>query len=116
MLKIDVFSHVLPPRYLAERNKRAGARLATQYGKYFHANPGLTDLDVRFRARLRRLTDSRLLAAAIGLLALAVSLPVSTMEVVLLSSAAWIVLFVGHETWRCRRPHPDIVHLDLHVC
>jgi predicted TIM-barrel fold metal-dependent hydrolase len=41
---------VLPPRYLAERNKRAGARLATQYGKYFHANPGLTDLDVRFRA------------------------------------------------------------------
>ncbi len=38
---IDVFSHVLPPRYLAERNKRAGGRLATQYGKYFHANPGL---------------------------------------------------------------------------
>ena len=47
---IDVFSHVLPPRYLEERNKRAGKRLATQYGKYFHANPGLTDLDVRFRS------------------------------------------------------------------
>ena len=47
---IDVFSHVLPPRYLEERNKRAGKRLATQYGKYFHANPGLTSLDVRFRA------------------------------------------------------------------
>ena len=47
---IDVFSHILPPRYLAERNKRAGSRLATQYGKYFHANPGLTDLEVRFRA------------------------------------------------------------------
>ena len=30
---IDVFSHVLPPRYLAERNKRAGTRLASQYGK-----------------------------------------------------------------------------------
>jgi hypothetical protein len=27
----------------------AGKRLATQYGKYFHANPGLTSLDVRFR-------------------------------------------------------------------
>src|SRR4030095_12617394 len=47
---IDVFSHVLPPRYLEERNRRAGSRLATQYGKYFRANPGLTDLDLRFRA------------------------------------------------------------------
>jgi glutathione S-transferase len=49
-MKIDVFAHVLPPRYLEERNKRAGQRLATQYGKYFHANPGLTDLSVRFRS------------------------------------------------------------------
>ena len=49
-MKIDVFAHVLPPRYLEERNKRAGQKLATQYGKYFHANPGLTDLDVRFRS------------------------------------------------------------------
>src|ERR1043165_6960258 len=47
---IDVFSHVLPPRYLEERNTRAGSKLATQYGKYFRANPGLTDLDVRFRS------------------------------------------------------------------
>ena len=49
-MMIDVFSHVLPPRYLKERNARAGNRLANQYGKYYHANPGLTDLDVRFRA------------------------------------------------------------------
>ena len=49
-MKIDVFSHVLPPRYLEARNARAGTRLATQYGKYFRANPGLTDLDVRFRS------------------------------------------------------------------
>jgi predicted TIM-barrel fold metal-dependent hydrolase len=49
MLTIDVFAHVLPPRYLEERNKRAGQKLATQYGRYFRANPGLTDLDVRFR-------------------------------------------------------------------
>ena len=50
LMIIDVFSHVLPPRYLKERNARAGNRLANQYGKYFHANPGLTDLDARFRA------------------------------------------------------------------
>jgi len=49
-MMIDVFSHVLPPRYLEARNARAGTRLATQYGKYFRANPGLTDLDVRFRS------------------------------------------------------------------
>src|SRR4029079_15361460 len=47
---IDVFSHVLPPRYLEERNKRAGSRLATQYGRYFHANPGLTGLEWRFES------------------------------------------------------------------
>ena len=47
---IDVFSHVLPPRYLQERNRRAGNRLANQYGRYFQANPGLTDVEVRFRA------------------------------------------------------------------
>ena len=28
-MMIDVFSHVLPPRYLEERNKRAAQRLAT---------------------------------------------------------------------------------------
>jgi predicted TIM-barrel fold metal-dependent hydrolase len=47
---IDIFNHVLPPRFLKERNARAGNMLANQYGKYFSANPGLTDLDVRFRA------------------------------------------------------------------
>lgn len=61
------------------------------------------DLDVRFRARLRRLSDSRLLAAAIGLLALTVSLPFTTGEAVLLSSALWIVIFVAHETWLVHR-------------
>jgi hypothetical protein len=29
-MMIDVFAHVLPPRYLEERNKRAGQRLASQ--------------------------------------------------------------------------------------
>lgn len=46
---IDVFSHLLTPRYLRERNTRAGAGFGTQYAKYWRANPGLTDLDIRFR-------------------------------------------------------------------
>ena len=46
---IDVFAHILTPRYLRERNARAGSRFETQYAKYWQANPGLTDLDVRFR-------------------------------------------------------------------
>lgn len=56
------------------------------------------DLDVRFRARLRRITDSRILAAAIGLLALAATLPFTTRTMIYVSSAIWIVIFVIHET------------------
>lgn len=62
------------------------------------------DLDVRFRARLRRLSDSRLLACAIGLLALVATIPpFATGEAILLSSALWIVVFVAHETWLVHR-------------
>jgi predicted TIM-barrel fold metal-dependent hydrolase len=46
---IDVFAHLLTPRYLRERNTRAGSAFGTQYAKYWSANPGLTDLDIRFR-------------------------------------------------------------------
>lgn len=46
---IDVFTHILPPNYLEERNKRAGAGFTSQYAKYPIANPGLTDLNIRFR-------------------------------------------------------------------
>ncbi|HEY7292813.1 MAG TPA: amidohydrolase family protein [Vicinamibacterales bacterium] len=46
---VDVFAHILTPRYLHERNSRAGSRFGTQYAKYWKANPGLTDLDIRFR-------------------------------------------------------------------
>ena len=46
---IDVFAHLLTPRYLRERNTRAGGTFGTQYAKYWSANPGLTDLDIRFR-------------------------------------------------------------------
>jgi predicted TIM-barrel fold metal-dependent hydrolase len=48
-MKIDVFAHVLTPRYLRERNARAGRTFGSQYAKYWSANPGLTDLDIRFR-------------------------------------------------------------------
>lgn len=61
------------------------------------------DLDVRSRARLRRLLDAPLLALAIGLLALAASLPVSTAWLLIGSSAAWVVVFVADETHRVAR-------------
>jgi len=48
-LKIDFAAHILPQQYLKERNKRAGKSFKTQYAKYPSANPGLTDLDIRFR-------------------------------------------------------------------
>lgn len=48
-MKIDLAAHILPPRYLQERNKRAGRAFQTQYAKYPGANPGLTDLDIRFK-------------------------------------------------------------------
>lgn len=46
---IDVFAHLLTPRYLQERNRRAGSAFGSQYARYWSANPGLTDLDIRFR-------------------------------------------------------------------
>jgi predicted TIM-barrel fold metal-dependent hydrolase len=48
-MKIDLAAHILPPQYLKERNRRAGKSFKTQYAKYPSANPGLTDLDIRFR-------------------------------------------------------------------
>lgn len=61
------------------------------------------DLDVRMRARLRRIIDAPVLAAAVGLLALAPTLPVSTTTFVLGTSAVWIVVFVVDETRRVHR-------------
>lgn len=64
----------------------------------------VADADVRVRARMRRLDDAPVLAGAIGLLALAASVPLvgddpdAVRAVVLASSAAWILLFVVHET------------------
>lgn len=61
------------------------------------------DLDVRGRARLRRLVDAPLLGAAVGLLALAPALPVATGWAVLASSLGWLVVFVIDETRRVHR-------------
>lgn len=61
------------------------------------------DLDVRARARLRRLNDAPLLVVAVGLLALAASLPYSTLAILVGSSVAWVVLFVTDETIRVHR-------------
>lgn len=46
---IDIAAHILPEKYLKERNKRAGKAFKTQYAKYPTANPGLIDLEIRFR-------------------------------------------------------------------
>ena len=45
---IDVFAHILPPRYLEERNRRAGSGFTSQYKKYSAAVPALYDLEIRF--------------------------------------------------------------------
>jgi predicted TIM-barrel fold metal-dependent hydrolase len=64
-VNIDVFCHLLPPRYLAERNRRAGSSFGTQYARYFSANPGLTDLEIRFRI-LDKYPDVRQLLTIAG--------------------------------------------------
>jgi uncharacterized RDD family membrane protein YckC len=68
------------------------------------------DLDVRGRARLRRLNDAPLLAALVGLLALATAVPVSTATFVLASSALWVAAFVVDETRRVHRHGATVGH------
>jgi predicted TIM-barrel fold metal-dependent hydrolase len=64
-MKIDVFCHFLPPRYLEQRNARAGASFATQYAKYYKANAGLHDIETRFRI-LDKYPDVRQLLTIAG--------------------------------------------------
>jgi uncharacterized RDD family membrane protein YckC len=58
----------------------------------------VADHDLRGRARLRRLDHRPVLAAAVGLLALAAALPFATWVLVVATGAAWIVVFVVDET------------------
>lgn len=47
---IDIFAHILPPKYLEGRNRLAESRFSSlDYSKLWSANPGLVDLDTRFR-------------------------------------------------------------------
>lgn len=64
-VRIDVFCHFFPARFLAERNRRAGSGFDTQYAKYAEANPGLTSLDLRFRT-LDQFPDVRQLLTIAG--------------------------------------------------
>lgn len=75
------------------------------------------DLDVRVRARLRRLTGAPVLSVAVGVLALAVSLPFSTGWIVLGTSVAWLVVFIVDETITVHRrsttPGHDLAGLAI---
>lgn len=49
-MKIDVFAHILPPKYLEDRDKKALTGWASSRGsEYVKAVPTLFDLDIRFR-------------------------------------------------------------------
>lgn len=49
-MMIDVFNHILPKRYLEERNRRALSRFTgLRSSRYAEAVPTLTDLSIRFK-------------------------------------------------------------------
>jgi aminocarboxymuconate-semialdehyde decarboxylase len=78
-MRIDVFCHFFPSRFLAERNRRAGSSFGTQYAKYFEANPGLSDLDIRFRT-LDQFPDVRQLLTIAGPNIESITSPPDTVE------------------------------------
>ena len=83
---IDVFCHFLPPRFLAERNRRAGPGFGTQYAKYYKANPGLTDLEIRFRI-LDQFPDVRQLLTIAGPNIESITRPDDTVELARMANA-----------------------------
>ncbi len=49
-MKIDVFAHILPPKYLEARDKKAiGGWASSKGSRYVQATPTLYDLDTRFK-------------------------------------------------------------------
>ena len=78
-VRIDVFCHFFPSRFLAERNRRAGSSFGTQYAKYFEANPGLSDLAIRFRT-LDQFPDVRQLLTIAGPNIESITAPPDTVE------------------------------------
>ena len=79
-MKIDVFAHVLPPRYLEERNRRAGDRFTSQYKKYSSAVPALSDLEAHFRV-MDKFPDVRQLLTIAGPNIESITEPRDTVEI-----------------------------------
>ena len=94
-MRIDVFCHLLPPRYLEQRNTRAGSRFGTQYAKYFSANPGLTDLDIRFRI-LDKFPDVRQLLTIAGPNVESITEPRDTVELARIANDEMAELVARH--------------------
>lgn len=61
------------------------------------------DLDVRVRARVRRLVDAPWLAVLLGLIALALNAPFATRSIAIVAVVVWIVAFTIDETIRVAR-------------
>jgi aminocarboxymuconate-semialdehyde decarboxylase len=78
-MRIDAFCHFFPPRFLEQRNRRAGSGFGTQYAKYFDANPGLSNLDIRFRT-LDQFPDVRQLLTIAGPNIESITSPPDTVE------------------------------------
>ena len=78
-MKIDVFAHVLPPKYLEERNRRAGSGFSSQYKKYSSAVPALSDLELRFQV-MDKFPDVKQLLTIAGPNVESITEPTDTVE------------------------------------
>jgi len=94
-VKIDVFAHVLPPRYLEERNRRAGDRFTSQYKKYSSAVPALSDLETRFRV-MDKFPDVKQLLTIAGPNIESITEPEDTVEVARIANDEMAKLVSDH--------------------
>ncbi|TDI39983.1 MAG: amidohydrolase [Acidobacteria bacterium] len=94
-MKIDVFAHVLPPRYLEERNRRAGDRFTSQYKKYSSAVPALSDLETRFRV-MDKFPDVKQLLTIAGPNIESITEPEDTVEVARIANDEMAKLVSDH--------------------
>jgi predicted TIM-barrel fold metal-dependent hydrolase len=95
VLRIDVFCHILPPRYLEERNRRAGKSFGTQYARYYTANQGLTDLGIRFRI-LDQFPDVRQLLTIAGPNVESITAPADAVELARIANDELAELVAKH--------------------
>jgi aminocarboxymuconate-semialdehyde decarboxylase len=94
-MRIDVFCHFLPPRFLERRNRCAGSGFGTQYAKYFKANAGLTDLDLRLRI-LDKFPDVRQLLTIAGPNIESITQPADTVDLARLANDELAELVATH--------------------